>query len=72
MDHTDVNAYLDTAQDDPEDINEAPWRHPEGPFHSRLHKAEKILRSGQPLPLDMAARLMDEGIDVDGLERLYP
>lgn len=34
-----------------------------------LRKAEAILASGNPLPLDLAARLMGLGVDVDALER---
>jgi hypothetical protein len=38
---------------------------------SLLAKAVFILRSGQPLPTDIAARLMAMGIDVGELERRH-
>jgi hypothetical protein len=36
-----------------------------------IRKAEKHLASGNPIPLDLAAQLMDAGIDVGLLERRY-
>jgi hypothetical protein len=36
-----------------------------------LIKAEDILRSGQPLPLDLVARLIDCGFIVEAIERKF-
>jgi hypothetical protein len=34
-------------------------------------RAIALLRRGEPLPLDLFAALMSEGVDVDGLARRY-
>lgn len=34
-----------------------------------LEEAEKLCRDGQPLPVDLIARLLDIGIDVSALEQ---
>lgn len=34
-----------------------------------LRKARAIAGSGQPIPLDLAADLMAQGVDVDAIER---
>ena len=34
-----------------------------------IRKAEKYLERGEPLPLDLAAAMVDAGLDVDAIER---
>lgn len=36
-----------------------------------LDQADAILETGQPLPLDLAFKLMAEGVDVEALERKF-
>lgn len=35
-----------------------------------VRKAEKLLRSHQPIPLDLYVKLLEEGVDVDELDRV--
>jgi len=34
-----------------------------------VKKAEKILKQGEPLPVDLFAALLEQGVDVNELER---
>ena len=36
-----------------------------------LDEAKQFWRHGRPIPLDLAALMMDEGLDVETLERKY-